>query len=440
MQGNLFQGIGQIETRVISRRDDFESLFDGFTRLRGIAYVVSSDLLQEFFQKRGYTEIEIVVGEDITEPALRQELRDKPPEILEELATLVENGELRILIPKRSIHTKLYLLDNPKTVRLIQTSANLTDTARKASQVNYAWYIDLPTGHEFIEKVLQDYRQHVKGSTLFMGDLLTLFKERKDTPKRELIEVWIKGEALPSPELDVTKTFQQISANSLLVTGEAEADIVTVKLPDAPAARKELEKLLKPVKPVMAGGVVTVHSSAFVNYVHTTYGVPLMHLDREKSELRLGLKGKVSCLSESLPGAEEVNIGLAHIENYIHTIDLGRSPEPGFAKASMFEALLYLFFAPFVNEYMKKKRQFYGQIDAKGPRFLYIYGPTQNGKTTFLRFVLKLITGQDIEALPRGEFSSRKIKGAATVGTVFPLMFDDVDFSGKAWVEDLFKA
>jgi hypothetical protein len=89
---------------------------------------------------------------------------------------------------------------------------------------------------------------------------------------------------------------------------------------------------------------------------------------------------------------------------------------------------------------MKRKRQAYGQIDAKGPRFLYIYGPTQNGKTTFLRFALKLLTAQDMEALPREEFVSRKIRGAATVGTVFPLVFDDVGFSGKPWVQDVMKA
>jgi hypothetical protein len=82
----------------------------------------------------------------------------------------------------------------------------------------------------------------------------------------------------------------------------------------------------------------------------------------------------------------------------------------------------------------------YAQVDPKGPRFLYIYGPTQNGKTTFLRFALKLVTGQDMEALPREEFSGRKIRGSATVGTVFPLTFDDVDFSGKRWVQDIFKS
>jgi len=172
VQGSLFQSLGDVETQVISRREDFEALFDGFTKMHAIAYVVSSDLLREFFQKRGYQEIEVVVGEELTEPALRQELQHKPIDVVEALASRVESGAMRVLVPRRSIHTKLYILEKTGLVRVIQTSANLTETARKASQVNYAWYADLPAGDDFVERVLRDYRAHAKGCSLFMGELI----------------------------------------------------------------------------------------------------------------------------------------------------------------------------------------------------------------------------------------------------------------------------
>lgn len=440
MQGSLFQGLGDVMTQVISHRDDFQGLFDGFTRMRAIAYVVSSDLLREFLQKRAYTEIEVVVGEDLTEPALRQGLQDKPLELLESLASHVEDGSLRILVPRRSIHTKLYILERPGTARIIQTSANLTETARRAIQVNYAWYVDLPPEDVFVHRVLQDYQAHTRGCSLFMEDLVNLFRERDTTPRRELIEVWVKGETVPAPEVEAARALQEISAQSLLLPGDGETDIVTVKLPEAPAARKELERLVKSLRPTITAGGVAVSSSAFINHVHATYGIPLMRVDLERHEVRLGLKGSIFSLSQPLPDAATVDQGLQHIEDYVHTIDLGKTPDPAFAKASMFEALLYIFFSPFANEYMRRKRMAYGQVDPKGPRFLYIYGPTQNGKTTFFRFALKLVTGQDMEAVPREEFSSRKIRGAASIGTVFPLVFDDVEFSGKRWVPDVLKA
>ncbi len=440
MQGSLFQGRSDIETRVISRRHDFESLFDGFTRMRGIAYVVSSDLLREFFEKRGYQEIEIVVGEDLTEPALRQELQDKPLEMLELLAARVQAGSLRILVPRRSIHTKLYILENPDATRVIQTSANLTETARKAAQVNYAWYTDLPSRHEFIDKVLQDYRSHTKNCTLFMDDLTKLLKEHHGDSKRELIEVWLKGEAVFASDLETAKVFREMSIQSLLVPSSAEASVVTVKLPEAPAARKELERFLKPLSPSVAGNQTTLRASAFINHVHVTYGIPLMRLDPERCELRLGLKGAIVHLSQPPADRPTVNRALEHLEDYIQTVDLAKSPDPKFAKASMFEALLYVFFSPFASEYMRRRRLAYGQADPKGPRFLYVYGPSQNGKTTFFRFALKLLTGQDMEALRREEFTRRKIKGAAVIGTVFPLAFDDVELSGKPWAADVIKS
>jgi hypothetical protein len=38
IQSSLFQGMPQVETKVISRREDFETLFDGFVEMRAISY------------------------------------------------------------------------------------------------------------------------------------------------------------------------------------------------------------------------------------------------------------------------------------------------------------------------------------------------------------------------------------------------------------------
>lgn len=83
--------------------------------------------------------------------------------------------------------------------------------------MNYAWYIDLLPGHEFIEKVVEDYQSHTKGCSIFMGKLLDLFKEHDSTQKRELVEVWVKGEAVRAPKTETAKAFQEILAQSLIV-------------------------------------------------------------------------------------------------------------------------------------------------------------------------------------------------------------------------------
>ena len=56
------------QTRVIQRRKDFDELFEGFLSLKAISYVASPDLLLEFFEKSNYSRIEILVGENLSEP------------------------------------------------------------------------------------------------------------------------------------------------------------------------------------------------------------------------------------------------------------------------------------------------------------------------------------------------------------------------------------
>jgi len=119
---------------------------------------------------------------------------------------------------------------------------------------------------------------------------------------------------------------------------------------------------------------------------------------------------------------------------------MAESSDPVATKASIFEALLYVFFTPFAHEYMKAKRARYGLVDTRGPRFLYIYGPSQNGKTTFLRFALRLVSGRMMEALSRQDFTKTRIQNTLLTGTAFPLAFDDVDPSRTPGIEDVFKS
>jgi len=107
-------------------------------------------------------------------------------------------------------------------------------------------------------------------------------------------------------------------------------------------------------------------------------------------------------------------------------VDLGQASNPIFVKTSMFEALLYVLSAPFAHEYMKVRRATYGNVDRRGPEFLYIYGPSHNGKSSFLRFALKLLSGYNIDPIPGNQLTKARVDSAVSVGTVFPLVFDDV--------------
>src|SRR3989442_10323141 len=164
----------------------------------------------------------------------------------------------------------------------------------------------------------------------------------------------------------------------------------------------------------------------YLRYVQEKNGVPILLIDRKKGEVRLGVNGSVKILTQSLPDADSVNSSIEHLEAYVQTVDLGQNADPLFAKTSMMEALLFVLSAPFAHEYMKMKRVKFGTIDPRGPLFLYIYGPSQNGKSTFLRFALKLIGAQAIEPLSGGDFTKSKNLGATPFGAAFPFVFDVV--------------
>ncbi len=431
-----------MQTRMISRRKDFDDLFDGYEKMYAVSYVISPDLLLDFYDKRGYTELEIIVGENLSE-SYKQNLEQKPIEIVERLEELVETDALHIYVPSHTIHTKLYILQKQDGIRVIQTSANLTGTAQDARrQTNYAWYLDAPIEHPFIEQTIHDYQAHLRGCSLFMGDLKELLEKNRHQDRKQLIEAWLKG-SISSEEQDfeMRGVFHELSS-SLIETNAVEQEKVTLlHLPETDLVKKRVERQLMPLKPVAAGqNQLQVSKSAYIRYVYENHRVPLLLVSRERKELLLGIDASLVSLSEAPPDTVTVNQSLEMIESYLNTVDMAESADPLAAKTSMFEALLYMFFTPFAHEYMKAKRARYGLIDTRGPRFLYIYGPTQNGKTTFLRFSLRLITGRIMEALSRKDFTKTRIANTLLTETAFPLTFDDVDPSRTSGIEDMFKS
>lgn len=424
-------------SQIIARRKDFDGLFEGFTSLRAVSYVTSPELLLKLQKDHGLEEIEVVVGDSLTsgrnkDEELRQNLGQKGLDVVEELATCVEQGTIRILVPSRPIHTKFYLLIGDKAIRVINTSANLTLTAQEATrQMNYAWYLDLPFDDPSLSRLTEDYNQHAGLCSLFMGDLIELFRDKPQGDRREIIEAWLKGAVAEADHQQETRSlFQTITAKALENGASKEEARYTVSLSSLPPARKEAERLIAPFGTVN-GTHAVVDKFAYVHYVQKTINVPLMTVDMERQEVRLSTNDSVVTRTERPRDPEAVSQALEHLEEYLNTVDWGKALDKELAKASMLEALLYLLSAPFAHELMKIKQRRQGSVDFRGPRFLYIYGASQNGKSTFLRFVLKLLTGSDIKPFPGNEFTKRKVAAATLTGTSFPLIFDDIDTSRK---------
>ncbi len=431
---------GILQSVVISRQRDFDALFEGFTELKAASYVTSARLLLDFMENWSFKKVEVLVGDNVTIQQLKEDLTHQERSITERIAGQVEAGTLRILVPKRAIHSKFFLLRNDDLWRLIVTSANLSDTARRASsQINYAWYLDVPAGHPMLVKAERDYQQHCEGATLFMGDLLQLLAKRQDLASGEVISIWLGTESSEPNLAEAHALARDIVSDAFAHPGDEERAVIHVELPKAPDSRKLALKLLTPLGVDGRSGEARVTPGSVIRYVEEVHGVPILRVDVTKQEVLLGFRGAITRIDEAPSVSAEVGEALSDFEAYIDTVDFGQTLDPRFAKTSMFEAALYAMAAPFAHEQMKERRHRYGSVNRRGPRFLYIYGPAQNGKTTFLRYILKLITGSLVDPLASSRFTKGNIRGVQVFGTGFPLMFDDMAATTTKTFEDVIK-
>ena len=247
---SLFNGGPPLKTAVIATRGDFDSLFEGFESMRAVSYVVSPDLLLELFTDRGFTRVEIVVGENLTR-RYKEVLSAKEVRITQELVERVERGSLRVLTPRgqqwrgRTIHSKLYILEKGNTIRIINGSANLTDTAQDATaQMNYVWYMDTVRDDPSIANIIEDYKTHTKRCQVFMEDLLALMKQPGDIPNKQVIEAWLSGEVAIQSAQVPTRVLGELTADALDFIGSIPEPVFSLRLPDVTAERRETEKVL----------------------------------------------------------------------------------------------------------------------------------------------------------------------------------------------------
>lgn len=439
-QKSLFDVAADLQTAVITKPGHFDTLFEGFSRLRCISYVTSGSLLLELVHSRGFESVELIVGEDLG-PLERESLANEGASVVERLAAMVESGKLTVHIPKRVIHSKLYVLEGAgRNTRVIQTSANFTETARKATrQTNYAWFVDLPNDHPALKRLLDDYDEHMSRCTPFLGDLLDLFRQSPETPREVVVEHWLSG-VTGSSGTTINAALAEVSDWALSVEPAAEEPVYTIHLPEASSERRQAEKVLTALGATPAGRDLRVKRDEFLIHVEQTLGLPKMTVDTARQEVRIGLDGARKVLSEPIGSAAEVLASLIGVESYIDTIDRGKTLHPVLAKTAMYEALLYMLASPFADLHMRIMRERFGNLERRGPKMLYLVGPSSNGKTTFFRYALLLISGKQLTPLVSTDLTKTRIRNAIGLKTCFPLVFDDVNPSQKNAFEEILKS
>ena len=393
----------------------FEQLLEGFDRVRAITYVARAQNVLDFFEKHGYSAVELVLGESFTD--VRGSL---DASVLARLAEYLEEGSLRLYAPRKTIHSKLYILEKAGAVRVLHGSRNLYPTGSWDSVAVY----DLTPDHPAVKEFVRHYQEHVEGCSLFLGDLVEQLR-REPERRREIIEAWLQQ----GPTQGTGGAQIVLREATLQAIQNPTAELLNIELPADAPTKKEVERILASLQPSRTADQLIVKTRDLLGFVERTIGMPVLLVDMERSQVRLILEGEVRERSGPLPEDRgEVDQALDHIERYLATADTEASSprELEAQKAGMFEGILYLLAAPFYHEMMKIRRARFGMVDRRGPLFLMLYGRSSNGKTTFLQFALKLLAGDPVSPLPGKDFKETTLGRARNLGTVFPLVFDDI--------------
>jgi hypothetical protein len=450
----LPQNTAQVRTLYLQKPRDFEGLISGYTNIRAISYVASPSFVLSIFEKYGFKSMQLLVGENISINHYKKDLENKQIDLIQKMMHLVRDQKLIVYFPKnKTIHSKFYILSRGDDHRVIVGSANFSETARKAlKQHNYVVYWDLKTKDSLLETFNQDFEAHLKNSVLFLDDLIKLVDNR-DEPEEAIIRTWISqdvGEIKDIIESEASRVFTDLTRQALksieendakdqeeIPGGDHEKGEIRVIIPSDIRTREGVEKKLQPLNPSVVDSQLRLRADVFSDYVRKTCGVPLMGVEKKFRKVYLHMGSHQDILSLPPEKRAEVGPGLEYIEKYIESYRLGECLDYNKIQMNVFEALLYVLSAPFAHEFKTLKKQV--DMYSRGPGYLYLYGPSFNGKTNFLRFCLKLITGQNTEPISQEYFNKSGIMGARTFCTVFPLMFDDVNIGSNPTMEKVLK-
>ena len=444
-----------VQTLYLQKPKDFEELISGFKEIKAVSYVASPSIILSIFEKHKFERMQLLVGENISMKHYKKDLENKQISQIQKLMHLVRERKLSVLFPKnKTIHSKLYILSRNDEYRVIVGSANFSETAAKAvKQHNYVVYWDLRGNDPLLERFIEDYKAHLKNSRLFLDDLIKLTESREED-EETIIRTWLSqdvGEVRDLVESETARVLTDLTRQTLDAVerkddpgqGEEEtepdAGEVTVVIPSDARTREGIEKKLQPLRPSIARSELKLSARDFSDYVRRSCGVPLMGLDKAKRKVFLHMGEHKDVLSKPVESAsaQELDQGLAYIEEYVESYGFGESIDRQRIQTNVFEALLYVLSAPFAHEFKRMKKQV--DMYSRGPSYLYLYGPSFNGKTNFLRFCLKLITGRHLEPIAQEYFNKTRIMSAKMYGTVFPLLFDDVNIGSGSNIETVLK-
>lgn len=357
----------------------FKKVFNGVTALRIISFCTTPQYLIETIDDISPdAEVEIITGDATT---YRDQLKDSV-ELADRLEQLRRDGQVSIFeCPNRNVHDKLYRLsftDNDVTWLIGSSNFSKNGWSR---QHNSTTLLKTSSGSRIDQKLIAyfDSIQETYAEP-FMDDLSESIDDADPDRRREVIETWLNvGATEQTPEAEfineVTEHIDEtVDPESISVSldddhavnqGEespSNADSIGAR-PDnrislslahlEQSARDEITTQFTAAGGSITKDTLTLTPGVFQEVSARQFGVPPMRYRtiNGRHELRFHADGCVYDPTEPLPeDPAPLNEALAHLESYFDLVaEYGRTNDPDGLRATLFEALLWMFWAPFAT-------------------------------------------------------------------------------------------
>ena len=430
----------------INPKRTLQSLIPQFSSLKMVMYVQRVDFIRDLFDDHLVKDAEIIVGDSV----VNKNRSGTEPEVFLRLAELIEEGRLKIRIPKRGeFHEKWILAENDEEFADIFGTANLTSrgSGRSGMQSNQVRvnkisgnYVDSKRYNDLNKQYTEWYHERSKP---YLDDLVNLIKQDRDeTPEIEIVERWISytGSSATADSTKVRALVHEFQEKAL--DDSMNPDIVVTELTTEAndTVLEDVVKILAPAGLRREGRTILADTRPFLDQRVSTF--PLMSIVDEKISLRVGNETLVRTAEDY--DIDEIRKGLEGIHSYVETMELARCKNKAYAKMSIYEIMLYFLTSPFHHAYMKQTRRELGWDYERGPKPLAIYGNTKNGKTYLLKYCSRLLTGvnNQVSSYDDGEFSFTKVKDLLTWSSLFPVIYDDISDTkwGKQYMDQIIRS
>lgn len=402
---------------------NWEELFDGFDRLYAITFSSGIEFVNKVINKFSYAEVvfgcEKIIANDIA--AIMSVQIDSVQRLAKSksagnLANRLDDGSLQLYVSRDTkSHEKIFILESAdhKRVRVITGSANMSASAFCGIQRENIVCFDDEAAFSHYKVLFETFKETCSDNVSYKAVVSTMNQE--DYLKENIKEVPV---------------FQSIEKQKLIFLEQARPeDEVEYEIVADVKKMQELVKPIMPKMPVQANRIVVAAEPMRVfgkRYTEvrrvaaeTVKQLPKLHIDYDA--------GTMTFNDENIdlnPNLSEVAKNIKSIQKFFSGMDYFYGDVEQ-AKKDYFKYMTWYLATPFMAylRYFASRNNYDTKLF---PMYGVIYGDSNGGKTTFIKFLVKLMCGETVKMNTTEDFTATRIDGLKRVCEGLPLNIDDL--------------